>query len=128
MENFFKRLAFMGLGIFSTTREKIKQGVDKMVKQGELTAAQGEKLYKKLVKDIEKTHKEISKRVDAGVKATMSKMGLVKKTEVEKLERRILQLEKKLAVYQKEAKSKAPAKTKASKSRCRTNKTATKKK
>lgn len=97
MEDFLKKVAFLGLGTAAATREKISKTVEKLIKQGEITASQGKKLAEKLWADAEKTRKEIGRKIDEGIKAGISKAGFVPKKDFELLKQRVELLEKRLA-------------------------------
>ena len=99
MEDFLKKVAFLGLGTVAATREKIEEGIEKLIKRGVITAAQGKKLAQKLLADADRTRKEIAKKIDAGVKAGISKAGFVTKKEHDTLKRRTEVLERKFAVH-----------------------------
>lgn len=100
IENYLKQVAFLGLGTFSASREKIETGIAKLVKKGELTAAQGKTLTGKLIADAERMRKAISKKIDEGVKAGLAKAGVVRIKDTQALKRRIEQLEKRLAAHE----------------------------
>jgi polyhydroxyalkanoate synthesis regulator phasin len=100
MEDFLKKVAFLGLGTAAVTREKVEAGVEKLIKKGEITAAQGKKLAQKLLADVDRTRKDIAKKIDDGVKAGISKAGFVNRKEHDALKRRIEVLERRLAVHE----------------------------
>lgn len=130
MENFLKRVAFLGLGTATATKEKIEAGVQKLVKKGEITATQGRQLAKNLWADAERHSKEIKKRVNDGIKEGMAKADVARISDVEALKRRIAQLEKKLAGHERRAshtpkKKTAPAAKKATSSGKKTAKKGT---
>lgn len=99
MEDFLKKVAFLGLGTAAATREKIEESVEKLIKKGEITAAQGKKLAQKLLADADRARKDIAKKIDDGVKSGISKAGFVTKKEHESLKRRLVVLERKFAVH-----------------------------
>ncbi len=99
MEDFLKKIAFLGLGTAAVTREKIESGIDKLIKRGEITAVQGKKLAQKLLADADRTRKDIAKKIDDGVKAGISKAGFVTRKEHDALRRRMEVLERKFAVH-----------------------------
>lgn len=101
MENFLKRVAFLGLGTVAATKEKIEKGVEAMVKKGEITAAQGKELAKKLWADADRSRKEMARKIDEGVKQGIAKAGFVRTKDMEELKKRIAVLERKLAAYEK---------------------------
>lgn len=100
MEEFLKKVAFLGLGTVSATREKIEEGIERLVKRGEISAAQGKKLAAKLLSDADRTRKEIAKKIDEGVREGMIKAGVARIKDIEALKRRIAQLEKKVAEHE----------------------------
>ncbi len=99
MEDFLKKIAFLGLGTAAVTREKIEEGVDKLIKKGEITAIQGKKLAQKLLADADRARKDIAKKIDDGVKSGLSRAGFVAKKEHDALKRRVEVLERKFAVH-----------------------------
>jgi polyhydroxyalkanoate synthesis regulator phasin len=100
MEEFLKKVAFLGLGTVSATREKIEQGIERLVKKGEISAAQGKKVAAKLLSDADRTRKEIAKKIDEGVREGMAKAGVVTTKDIQALKRRIERLERKLAAHE----------------------------
>lgn len=100
MEEFLKKVAFLGLGTVSATREKIEEGIERLVKRGEISAAQGKKLAAKLLSDADRTRKEIAKKIDEGVREGLIKAGVARIKDIEALKRRIAQLEKKVAEHE----------------------------
>jgi polyhydroxyalkanoate synthesis regulator phasin len=101
MEEFLKKVAFLGLGTAALTKEKIEEGVKKLIKKGEITAAEGKKLAQKLLADADRHRKEIAKRIDEGIKEGMAKAGLASKKDMDVLKRRITYLEKRLAEHER---------------------------
>jgi len=99
-DDYLKYIAFLGLGVFSETREKIETRIEKLVEKGELSAAQGKKLAKRLLDAADRRRIEIKKRVDEGVKSALARAGVARSKEVETLNRRIDALEKRLAAYE----------------------------
>ncbi|MEA3311342.1 MAG: hypothetical protein U9Q76_03890 [candidate division WOR-3 bacterium] len=100
MEEFLKKVAFLGLGTVTATKEKIEQGIERLVKRGEISASQGKKLAAKLLSDADRTRKEIAKKIDEGVREGMIKAGVVRMKEIDALKHRIERLERKLAAHE----------------------------
>lgn len=94
IDDFLKKVAFLGLGTATATKEKIEEGVKKLIAKGEITAAQGEKIVKKWLQDADKASKELGKKIDTGVNKALDKAGVVRKKDVDALERRITRLER----------------------------------
>lgn len=101
MEEFLKKVAFLGLGTAALTKEKIEEGIEKLIKKGEITAAEGKKLAQKLLTDADRHRKEIAKRVDEGIKQGIAKAGLARMEDVETLKKSVQRLEKRLAEHAK---------------------------
>lgn len=110
MEDFLKKVAFFGLGTAAATKEKIEQGVKKLIERGEVTAAEGKKLAKKWIADADRASKQLGRKIDAGVNRALDKAGVVRKKDVTALERRIAKLEKKLASCEAKTTKKPAAK------------------
>lgn len=127
MEEFLKKVAFLGLGTVTATKEKIEQGIERLVKRGEISAAQGKKLAAKLLSDADRTRKEIAKKIDEGVRESLIKAGVARIKDIEALKRRIAQLEKKVAEHEGKP-SHAAKKKPVSKKKTAPNKTASSKK
>ena len=101
MEELLKKIAFLGLGTAALTKEKIEEGIEKLIKKGEITAAEGKRLAQKLLADADRHRKEIAKRIDEGIKQGMAKAGLASIKDIEALKRRIKYLEKRLAEHER---------------------------
>lgn len=101
MEELLKKIAFLGLGTAALTKEKIEEGIEKLIKKGEITAAEGKKLAQKLLADADRHRKEIAKRIDEGIKQGIAKAGLARMEDVEALKKRVQRLEKRLAEHAK---------------------------
>ncbi|TET22599.1 MAG: hypothetical protein E3J71_05625 [Candidatus Stahlbacteria bacterium] len=99
MEEFLKKVAFLGLGTVTATKEKIEEGIGRLIKRGEISAAQGKKLATKLLSEADRTRKELAKKIEEGIKETMAKAGVARMKDIEALNRRIKRLEKKLAEH-----------------------------
>lgn len=100
MEEFLKKVAFLGLGTVTATKEKIEEGIGRLIKRGEISAAQGKKLATKLLSEADRTRKELAKKIEEGIKETMAKAGVARMKDIEALRRRIERLERKLAAHE----------------------------
>lgn len=100
IDDFLKKVAFFGLGTATATKEKIEEGVKKLIAKGEITAAQGEKFVRQWLKEADKTSKELGKKIDNGVNKALDKAGVIRKKDMDALERRVAKLEKALAAKQ----------------------------
>lgn len=93
----FKRAFLAGLGALSLSREKAKEMIDELVKNGEVKKEEGKVMLDDLLKKAETTQKEVQKSVKAQVASAYKKMNLASLDQVKKMERRLQEMEKKLA-------------------------------
>ncbi len=93
----FKRAFLAGLGALSLSREKAKEMIDELVKNGEVKKDEGKAMLDDLLKRAETAQKEVEKSVKTQVQGAYRKMNLASLDHVKKMERRLQELEKKLA-------------------------------
>ncbi|TYB31674.1 MAG: hypothetical protein FXF47_03500 [Candidatus Mcinerneyibacterium aminivorans] len=96
MKDFLKKTILTGIGIASLTGEKIKEIGKKIAEESKMSEEEGEKFVDEILKQSEKTKKNIEKKVDEYVKKSLDKLDIPNQDKVEKLEKRINKLEKKL--------------------------------
>jgi len=77
-----------GLGV----PEKMKEMIDDLVKKGELSESQGAKFVKEWSEKAGKTGEDVGKSLTDLINATLEKMNIPTKEEVEKLERKVTAL------------------------------------
>ncbi|AWB11067.1 Polyhydroxyalkanoate synthesis regulator phasin [Thermodesulfobium acidiphilum] len=85
----------MGLGVMDITRERAEKLVDELVKRGEIAKEEKYKVVDKLLKHIDKQEKELTQKVSETVKKTISEMGLPTKDDMDKILKRLDEIEKK---------------------------------
>jgi polyhydroxyalkanoate synthesis regulator phasin len=84
MSEFIKKLLLMSVGIIFLTKERIKAFVQALVKKGELTRQEGEKLVKELLQKVEESKSFIDTKVKAAIKKYIKELHLVTREELEK--------------------------------------------
>jgi len=92
--NSIRKLASLGLGLLDITEEKARELADELIKRGEARSERPGQLVKEIMARGEETRKTLQKHVDRAVEKAMSKAGLARAAEVERLAARVEELEK----------------------------------
>ena len=85
----------LGLGMTALTKDKIKQIVNDLKKKKEITAKEGKELTNFLIKESEKKQNELKKVIQAHVKKAVIEAKKETKTELRKLEEKLIKRLKK---------------------------------
>jgi polyhydroxyalkanoate synthesis regulator phasin len=101
MEDLFKKFLYTGVGIVSSTAEKVQKTVNELVEKGKLTEEEGKKMLDEFVSDAESKKNEFEGKVKDLVDKALGKLDLSTREEVEHLNARIADLEEKLAKTKK---------------------------
>ncbi|MGB8218317.1 MAG: phasin family protein [Candidatus Methanoperedens sp.] len=94
MSDTVRKMGLFGIGVISLTQEKIEEFSQEMIKKGELSKEEGKKFVKEVMSEKEKQMKDIENKVNERVKETLEKSGVVMKSDMAALERKIEKLEK----------------------------------
>ncbi len=94
MSEKFKKMGLFGIGVISLTQEKIEEFSQEMIKKGEMSKEEGKKFVKEVLSEKEKHLKDIEKKINETVKENIKKSGIVMKSDIAALERKIEKLEK----------------------------------
>ena len=94
MFDMFKKMSLFGIGVISLTQEKIEEFTQEMIKQGEMGKEEGKKFVKEVLSEKEKQLKDIEEKINEGVRENIKKSGIVMKSDIAALERKIEKLEK----------------------------------
>lgn len=89
-----RKLGLFGIGVISLTKEKLDEAVKDLEKRGEISAEEGKKLVREVWEGREKELKELEEKINLRVKESIRKTGILMKEDIEKLEKKIAQLEK----------------------------------
>ncbi|MEW6002089.1 MAG: phasin family protein [Nitrospirota bacterium] len=95
----FRNVLLAGFGV----QEKIKEFIDELVKKGELSESQGAKLVKEWAEKADKSSEQFRKSLSDLVASTLDKMNLPTKDDIEKLNKKIDSLSKRLKKLEGEA-------------------------
>jgi len=85
MFEIIRRALMAGLGM----QAKLKEFIDELVKEGELSKTQGARLIREWSDKADKTGKDLSKSIVALVGKPLEKMNIPTKDEVEELQRKV---------------------------------------
>lgn len=94
MSEMFRKMGLFGIGVISLTQEKVEEFTQEMVKKGELSKDEGKKFVKDILSEQEKQLKEIEEKINEKVRENLKKSGVVMKSDIASLERKIEKLEK----------------------------------
>jgi len=94
MSDTIRKMGLFGIGVISLTQEKIEEFSQEMIKKGELSKEEGKKFVKEVLSEKEKQMKDIENKINERVKETLEKSGVVMKSDMAALERKIEKLEK----------------------------------
>lgn len=94
MSEMFKKMGLFGIGVISLTQEKIEEFSQEMIKKGELSREEGKKFVKEVLSEKEKQMEEFEEKINEKIKETFKKSGVVMKSDITALEKKIEKLEK----------------------------------
>jgi polyhydroxyalkanoate synthesis regulator phasin len=97
MVDALRKLLLAGLGTLDLTEEKAKAVFNELVARGEMSEKDARDLVSGWAKRAAEQRTRLQQDVDEAVTRAMSVMGLAKKSEVETLNARVVELEQKLA-------------------------------
>lgn len=105
-----KNIVYAGVGLASTTSEKIKETINDLVEKGKISDTEG----KKIIDDIFKTTESTKEEIEAKVKTMTDKLSATFDFKGKKEDKHVVSLEKKIAELERElAEAKKSATTKA---------------
>ena len=109
ISDFIQKLISAGWGIITLSEEKTKNFIDEMVHKGEISRKEGEGLLKNIIEKVQAGAKEKEQKIMETVHKYM-KTCPATKNEIESLNARIKELEKKLADIETKEQRKKPEK------------------
>jgi polyhydroxyalkanoate synthesis regulator phasin len=86
MLELLRKAALAGLGVVTLKEEKVKEIVNDLIEQGELSKEEGNHFVKELRERLEKNKADLEKRLGEILKRTLDKMNLPTKEELNRLE------------------------------------------
>jgi len=94
MSDMFRKMGLFGIGVISLTQEKVEEFSQEMIKKGELSREEGKKFVNELLSEREKQIQELEDKISERVNETLKKSGVVMKSDITALEKKIEKLEK----------------------------------
>ena len=125
MADLFKKLFYTGVGLVSTTAEKLQTQVDDLVKQGNLSKDEGRKIITDFIDSTGAKREEFENKIKELVTNALDAVNLPNANELKELMNRIEKLEAKMTETAKKTAKKPAARKKASTTTKSTTKTAT---
>ena len=104
MEETLKKLVYAGVGLAAQATEKIEETVNDLISKGKISDKEGKKIVDDFFKKSEKKKDTYESKFKKAVSEVTAKFDYVKKSDFDKLAKRIAKLEKDLKT------KKAPAK------------------
>ncbi|MEA1965282.1 MAG: phasin family protein [Candidatus Aerophobetes bacterium] len=97
MEKLLRDVFLVGLGVLSLTREKAEEIVEELTRLRGVTEKEKRTLLERLIKKGEEQKKEIDERIGERVEKVVSRLKVATKEDIERLEKKIEELKKKLS-------------------------------
>jgi polyhydroxyalkanoate synthesis regulator phasin len=86
-------MGLFGIGVISLTQEKVEEFSAEMIKKGELSREEGKKFVNDLLSEREKQIQELEDKINERIKESFKKSGVVMKSDITALEKKIEKLE-----------------------------------
>jgi polyhydroxyalkanoate synthesis regulator phasin len=96
MLDLIKKSIYLGLGVLTITKEKIEILVDELIEKGQISKEEKPKILQDIIQRINQEQKALSTKVRMMVKKAIDELGLVTKKDVEELNSRLEEIEKKV--------------------------------
>lgn len=100
MSDLFKKAVSLGLGLTLVSKEKVESVVGDLVKRGELAPSESKALVDKLMERGNEEQTGFKKMIEGQVEKVLIDLGVPTKTDVNRLNMRIEELEQKLSALE----------------------------
>jgi polyhydroxyalkanoate synthesis regulator phasin len=94
MMDFIKKGLALGLGLAVTSKEQVEKMVNELVKKGELSLEESKDIMDRWIQQKEERKAELQRIVGEQLKQMVDKLDLATKDDINRLEQRIQNLEK----------------------------------
>lgn len=101
MIDLVKKAMFTGIGVISLTKEKVEELAADFVEKGKLSEQEGKKLVEEMMERSEESKDELKKQIEQVVQATLGKMDIAKKSDMEKLKKEVAALKESIKPEEK---------------------------
>lgn len=99
----FEKMILTGMGAAALTQKKGEELLQEMKERFNVTEEEGKAFLNRMQSTMQENQHKLEEAAQEEVRKTAERMGLVKREELEKLEKKVLQLEKQLKELQKTA-------------------------
>ena len=96
MKDIIKKSVYLGLGLATTTKEKVESLVDSMIEKGEVKKEEKAKAIKEILANFEADEKEFREKTKQVVHETLSNIGFATKREITEMQKEISELREKI--------------------------------
>jgi polyhydroxyalkanoate synthesis regulator phasin len=97
MEDIWRKAKHFSMGVLDFTKEKVEALVSDMVKRGELTEQESPQAVAEILAKAQSEQEAFIEKLKTLVEKVISQMGLALAADLQDLEKRVAELEKKLA-------------------------------
>lgn len=94
MSEMIRKMGLFSVGVISLTQEKAEEFTQEMIKKGEISREEGKKFVREVLSEREKQVKDLEDKINENVENFMKKSGVVMKSDISALEKKIEKLEK----------------------------------
>lgn len=115
MDDLFKKFVYTGVGLVSTTFEKMQKSVEKLVDEDKISQEEGKKLVDDLFKNTESKREEFEAKMKKVIEEVLVRMNLATQSQIQELQDRLAAIETQLGIEvpakeESKSKKKAPKK------------------
>ena len=96
MDKLFEKGISFGLGLFTMTRERGEEIVEKLIEKGEISRKEASGILDDLLNRAEKEKKELEKRINSSLEETLENFNLPTKDEIKELKQKLDDISDKL--------------------------------
>lgn len=100
MIDLFKKGLALGLGLAIVSKEQIEKVVDELVKKGEVSVNESKDLMHELMQKGEEQQQELNTKIQEQFQKRLGELNIPTQTDIERLEKRIANLENQLGNVQ----------------------------
>jgi len=94
MSEMIRKMGLFSVGVISLTQEKIEEFSQEMIKKGEMSREEGKKFVRDILSEKEKQMNDLENKINEVIKENIEKSGIVMKSDLSALEKKIEHLEK----------------------------------
>lgn len=89
-----------GLGLVVVSKDKIEESIRELIEKGNISEQEGKKLVQEMIGNAEKAKGDFEKMVDKYVDKALSRMDIVKKSDLQELQDSIADIQQRLDMEQ----------------------------